>query len=82
MLLNNDRKIDNKAMFQANPQAVVPRQTLNSLLNSAKAKINAVTSGDLGTELDIYQCVLDHIWGYFCISNHNLILNSYGDTHR
>ena len=29
---------------------------MNSLLNSAKAKINAVTSGDLGTdEFDIYQ---------------------------
>ena len=23
---------------------------------------------------------LDPIWGYFCISNHNPILNSYGDT--
>ena len=22
------------------------------------------------------------IWGYFCLSNHNLILNSYGDTHH
>ena len=55
MLLNNDRKIANEAMFEANPQAVVPRQTLNSLLISAKAKINNVTSGDLGTEYDIYQ---------------------------
>ena len=55
MLLNNNRKIANEAMFKADPQAVVPRQTLNSLLNSAKAKINAVTSGDLGTEYDIYQ---------------------------
>jgi hypothetical protein len=56
MLLNNNSKIANKAMFKADPQAVVPRQTLNSLLNSAKAKINAVTSGDLGTyEYDIYQ---------------------------
>ena len=43
-------------MFKADPQAVVPRQSLNSLLNSAKAKINAITSGDLGTdEYDIYQ---------------------------
>ena len=24
---------------------------------------------------------LDPIWGYFCISDHNIILNSYGDTH-
>ena len=55
-LLNSNRKIANEAMFKADPQAVVPRQTLNSLLNSAKAKINAVTSGDLGTyEYDIYQ---------------------------
>jgi len=28
---------------------------LRSILNSAKAKINVVTSGDLGTEYDIYQ---------------------------
>ena len=56
MLLNNNRKIANEAMFKADPQAVVPRQTLNSLLNSAKAKMNAVTSGNLGTdEYDIYQ---------------------------
>ncbi len=55
MLLNNDRKIANEAMFKANPQAVVPRQTLNSLLISAKAKITTVTSGNLGTEYDIYQ---------------------------
>ena len=55
MLLNNDRKIANKAMFKADPQSVVLQQTLNSLLNSAKAKINAVTSGDLGTEYDMYQ---------------------------
>jgi hypothetical protein len=56
MLLFSDRKLANEAMFEAEPQAVVPRQTLNSLLNSAKAKINAVTSGDLGTdEYDIYQ---------------------------
>ncbi len=39
MLLNNGRKIANKAMFKADPQSVVPRQTLNSFLNSAKAKI-------------------------------------------
>jgi hypothetical protein len=52
MLLNNDRKI---AMFKANPQAVVPWQTLNSLLKSAKAKINAVASGNLGSEYNIYQ---------------------------
>jgi hypothetical protein len=25
---------------------------------------------------------LDPIWVYFCISNHNIILNSYGDTHH
>jgi hypothetical protein len=25
---------------------------------------------------------LDLIWDYFCISDHNLILNSYGDTHQ
>ena len=25
---------------------------------------------------------LDPIWVYFCISNHNLILNSYGDIHH
>ncbi len=25
---------------------------------------------------------LDPMLGYFCISNHNLILNSYGDTHH
>jgi hypothetical protein len=55
MLLNNDRKLASEAMLEAEPQAVVPRQTLNSLLISAKAKINAVTSGDLGTEYDIYQ---------------------------
>jgi hypothetical protein len=56
VLLNNNRKIANKAMFKADPQTVVPRQTLYSLLNSAKAKINAITSGDLGTdEYDIYQ---------------------------
>jgi len=56
MLLNNDRKLANEAMFKANPQAVVPRQILNSLSNSTKAKINAVTSGNLGgTEYAIYQ---------------------------
>jgi hypothetical protein len=55
MLMNNDRKIANKAMFKADPQAVVPWQTLNSILNSAKAKINAVTSGNLGTEYNVYQ---------------------------
>ena len=53
MLLNNDIKIANEAMCKANPQAVVPRQTLNSLLNSSKAKISAITSGDLGTEYNI-----------------------------
>jgi len=54
--LEQQQKKNNKAMFKANPQAVVPWQTLNSLLNSAKAKINAITSGDLGTdEYDIYQ---------------------------
>ena len=42
-------------MFKAGPQAVVPRQTLNSLLISTKAKINGVTSGDLGSEYDVYQ---------------------------
>jgi len=25
---------------------------------------------------------LDPIWVYFCITNHNLKLNSYGDTHQ
>jgi hypothetical protein len=25
---------------------------------------------------------LDPIWGYFCISDHNLILDCYGDTHH
>ena len=55
MLLNNDRKIANKAMFKADPQALVSRQTLNSLLNFAKAKINTVPSGNLGAEYDIYQ---------------------------
>ena len=55
MLLFSDRKLANEAMFKAEPEAVVPRQTLNSLLISAKAKINAITSGDLGTEYDIYQ---------------------------
>jgi len=55
MLLNNKRKIANEAMFKANQQVVVPRQTLNSLLNYAKAKINAVTFGNMGTEYDIYQ---------------------------
>jgi len=56
MLLNNNRKIANEAMFKADPQAVVPLQTLNSLLNSTKAKINAITSGDYGTdEYDIDQ---------------------------
>jgi hypothetical protein len=57
MLLNNDKKIAHEAIFKANPQAVVPRQTLNILLISAKAKINTVTSGDLGTEYNIYQCI-------------------------
>jgi hypothetical protein len=55
MLLDNDRKIANKAMFKADPQAVVPWQTLNSILISAKAKIIGVTSGDLGPEDDVYQ---------------------------
>ena len=55
MLLNNDRKIANEAMFKAGQQAVVPRKTLNSLLNSAKAEISAITSCDLGTGYDIYQ---------------------------
>ena len=55
MLLDNDRKIANKAMFKADPQAVVPWQTLNSILISAKAKIIGVTSGDLGSEDDVYQ---------------------------
>ena len=54
-LLNNDRKIATEAMFMADPQAVVPRQTLNIILNSAKAKINVVTSGNLGTEYNVYQ---------------------------
>ncbi len=54
MLLDNDRKIANEAMFKADPQAVVPQQTLNSLLISAKAKINGVTSGDLGSGYDVY----------------------------
>ena len=55
MLLNNDRKIANEAMFKSDPQAVVPRQTLNSLLKSAKAKINPIASGNLGSEYDMYQ---------------------------
>ena len=55
MFLDNDRKIANKAIIKADPQAVVPRQTLNSLLISAKAKINGVTSGDLGSEYNVYQ---------------------------
>jgi hypothetical protein len=58
MLLNNDRKIASEAMFKANPQAVAPRQTLNSILNSAKAKINAITSGHLGTEYNVY-CIFN-----------------------
>ncbi len=40
MLLNNDRKIANKAMLKADPQAVVPYSTLNSLLIFTKAKTN------------------------------------------
>ena len=56
MLLDNDRKIANEAMFKADPQAVVPSQTLNSLLISAKAKINGVTYGGLGSEYNVYQC--------------------------
>jgi hypothetical protein len=54
MLLNNDRKLANKAMFKAQLQAIVPQQTLNSLLISAKAKINCVTSGDLGSKYNVY----------------------------
>ena len=54
-LLNNDRKTANKAMFKADPQAVVPWQSFNSLLHSTKAKIIAVASGNLGSEYDIYQ---------------------------
>jgi hypothetical protein len=50
MVLINDRKFVKEAMFEAKQQAVVPWQTLNSLLISEKAKINAVTSGNLGTE--------------------------------
>ena len=57
MLLDNDRELANKAMFKAHPQAVVPRQTLNSLLIPAKAKVNLVTPGDFHSEYDIYQRV-------------------------
>ena len=53
--LEQQQNYSQRGHIKANPQAVVPRQTLNSLLNSPKAKKNAVTSGNFGTEYDIYQ---------------------------
>jgi hypothetical protein len=44
MLLNDDWKIANDAMFKANPQAIAPQTTLNNLLIAAKAKIGLFSS--------------------------------------
>jgi len=52
-----DRKQANEALLMNHPTIIISRSTLNSQLNSAKAKANLDASGDKGRDLDLFKCL-------------------------
>jgi hypothetical protein len=54
------------------------RHLFGSFLNDRK---KTWMTNEMAIHPDPTLIKLDPIWGYFCISDHNLILNIYGDTH-